>query len=333
MSAAVDAARAPGSDVAFTVGLFPYDRWGGVGAITEAVQAAEELGFAGVTLPDHVVMPVRPDRPPVSTVWYDDFVLATHLAAHTRRLRLLFNVLVVPYRPPVQLAKLIATLDVVSGGRLTVGVGTGWLRGEFRVLGVPHAERGAITDEYLRAMKVLWTEAEPSFDGHYTSFGRLAFEPRCHQQPHVPLWIGGSGRAPLRRVLELGDGWTPMAGSLEDLRAGVEWLRANAPRYGRDPDELALSFRVTFGGDDPDRDRAVAHASGSDGTDEEPRWDPDAIAGRVAALRELGFRWINVAFDWATPDEYVRRLTWFAQEVAPRVTSAPDAASPDRERG
>ena len=144
--------------------------------------------------------------PPVSTVWYDGFVLGAHLAAMTRRIRMVFNVLVVPYRPAIVLAKLVSTLDVVSGGRLTLGVGAGWIKGEFKALNIPYAERGAITSETLRAMKVLWTEEHPSFEGRYTSFSNIAFEPKCLQQPHVKIWIGGSGAAPLQRAVELGDG-------------------------------------------------------------------------------------------------------------------------------
>ncbi|MBI3744001.1 MAG: TIGR03619 family F420-dependent LLM class oxidoreductase, partial [Chloroflexi bacterium] len=230
--------------VHFSVGLFPYDRWGGIKPIADAAKHADDLGFYGLTFPEHIVMPVRPDVPPVSVMWYDNFVLASHVATLTKRIRLIFNVMVIPYRNPVVAAKLISTLDQVSNGRLTVGVGAGWLRGEFRVLGVNAEERGPLTDEYLRAMKVLWTEANPEFRGKYVSFSRFAFEPKCVQKPHVRLWMGGSGKAPMRRVIEIGDGWAPMTGDLPDLKRDISLIKERAIAAGRDPEALDFSYSL-----------------------------------------------------------------------------------------
>lgn len=298
----------------FHVSLFPYDRWNGIEAIGDAVLRAEELGFDGVSLPDHVVMPVRPDVPPVSTVWYDNFVLASHLATLTSRIRLIFNILVLPYRPPVQLAKLLSTLDVVSSGRITLGVGTGWLRGEFRILGIPFEERGAITDETLRAMKELWTQERPEFSGEYASFSGLAFEPKCVQRPHIPVWIGGSGPRALDRVVEHGDGWSPMVGELADLRRDIARIRERVRELGRDPSTLDFCFGIHTGKQDVERDRAVSHAAGASKT-ARVLDSADAVVEAIGRHSEAGFTQLELNVGWQEPADYHRQLEWLASEV------------------
>src|SRR5262249_4228933 len=167
-----------------------------------------------------------------------------------RRLRVLLSALIVPYRNPIVMAKALASLDVISKGRLTVTAGSGWLEREFDLLDVPYEERGARTDDHLEAMIALWTQDEPAYEGRFTRFSDITFEPKCVQRPHIPLMIGGSGHAVLRRVLRLGAGWAPMRGWATELRPDVEWLRDNAPAYGRDPSTLKLFTRIdVLGGD------------------------------------------------------------------------------------
>lgn len=306
----------------FELVLFPFDRWGGVEPIAHAAQAAEALGFDAVGISDHVIMPVRRDIAPVSVVWYDPFVLAAYLAARTERIGFTFSVLVLPYRPPIQTAKLISTLDTVSGGRLTVGVGTGHLRSEFRNLGIDRTRRGDLTDEYLDAMIELWTADNPQFSGPTVSFGSLAFQPRCVQRPHVPLWIGGSGPRALQRVLRVGQGWAPMVGTDEELRQSIAWLRGHAAGYGRNPDEFTLSYGINFGPQDPDQEQALGHATREGG--HLPGWidTPEQIIGRISDLRALGFSRFRFAFAWTDPDDFIRRLQWFSSQIMPEFRSA-----------
>ena len=305
------------SGVQFHLQSFPFDRWGGVEPIVEAARAADELGFAGIQIPDHVVMPERPDRKQIRRVWYDPLILATHIASHTRRLRLVFNILVVPYRPPVQTAKALATLDVVSGGRVTVGVGTGWNQREFDILGIPLSERGRMTDEHLRIMKDLWTRDEAGFERDGKEFRNFAFEPRCVQKPHIPFWIGGSGPRPMRRVLEHGNGWTPMVGSLDDLKSGVDWLREQLEARGRDPDSLDFCYFVTVGAGDSEIDGARTHASGGEVKATTAGDSPQAVIDSVGQLADIGFRQVTLHFEWQTPADYHRRIEWLAQHVLP----------------
>ncbi|MEE9286181.1 MAG: TIGR03619 family F420-dependent LLM class oxidoreductase [Dehalococcoidia bacterium] len=301
----------------FSINLFPYDRWGGIEPIVQAAQRADELGFFGITFPEHIIMPVRPDVPPVSAVWYDNFVLASHVASLTRRVRLIFNVMVVPYRPPVQMAKLVSTLDVVSQGRLILGVGAGWMRGEFRVLGLPHDERGAMTDEYLRAMRTLWTEENPEFQGKYVSFARLAFLPKCVQKPHVPIWVGGSGPRPLRRVVEMGDGWSPMVGTLEELARDIAWIKERVRAVGRDPDVLDFSYGVTIGERDEASEMASRHAARSERVARESASSADEAIAMVRRHQEAGLNHLGVGWKWEGLADYMERLEWFASEVLP----------------
>ena len=141
-------------------------------------------------------------------------------AGATSRVRLGTTVLILPYRNAVVTAKMISSLDALSDGRVVFGIGAGWVAAESATLGVPFAERGAMTDEYLAAMQELWTSPEPSFTGKYTQFGGLAFEPRPLQKPHPPIWVGGHSRAALRRTVQFGAAWHPINRPPDELRAG-----------------------------------------------------------------------------------------------------------------
>jgi probable F420-dependent oxidoreductase len=306
--------------VEFAVPLFPYDRWGGVDAIVEAAELADSVGVHALQFPDHVFMPLVPGKPDVSVVWHDNFVLGAYVAARTRRLRLIFNVLVIPYRPAILLAKAISTLDTVSRGRLTLGVGAGWLKGEFKLLGVPFDKRGALTDEYLRAMKALWTEEKPEFSGPTVSFSRIGFEPRCVQQPHVPLWIGGTGAAPWRRALELGDGWSPMVGTLLELAPQVARMKQELVARGRGAARFAFNSSLSFGETDALRETARRHASHTgDRTESNAPSTPDALVELVGRYAEAGFTHLSLSFAWERPADYLRKLEWLGAKVLPQL--------------
>jgi alkanesulfonate monooxygenase SsuD/methylene tetrahydromethanopterin reductase-like flavin-dependent oxidoreductase (luciferase family) len=179
--------------VRFSVQLYPWSRWPDLQSIGAVAKEAETLGFESVVFSEHLVTPLTGDEPPIGRPWPELYVPAGYLAGITSRLRFLFYATVVPYRHPILQASQIATLDQVSRGRLTVVAGIGWLREEFDALGVPFAQRGAPTEEYLAAMRGLWTREEFAFDGRYISFPKVARKPRCFQSPHVPIWIGGVG--------------------------------------------------------------------------------------------------------------------------------------------
>ena len=174
------------------------------------------------------------------------------IAAQTKRIRLVAAVLVVPHRPAVLAAKMLATLDVLSGGRLVVGIGAGWLKTEFdAVVTTPFAARGPVTDEYIDAFRVLWTEKAPRFAGRYTKFDGIVLEPKPVQQPHPPIWVGGESGPALRRTARVGAAWYPIGSNnkylldtLPRLRAGIARLRQAAAQAGRDAASVGVSYRV-----------------------------------------------------------------------------------------
>jgi probable F420-dependent oxidoreductase len=149
--------------------------------------------------------------------------------------------MVLPYRHPIVLAKELATLDVLSGGRVLVGVASGWLAEEFAMLGVPFRERGARMDEYLQVLRLLCTEERPTFNGRFVQLDEAAFFPKPVQKPHPPIWIGG-GEAAFPRIVRAGDGWiaAPRA-TLAELEADIAALRALAERAGRDPATIGVA--------------------------------------------------------------------------------------------
>jgi probable F420-dependent oxidoreductase len=171
----------------------------------DIAREAERLGFDALTVPEHIVLPPSLAQQ-MGGFWPDAMTAMAFVAGATTRIRVRSGVLVVPYHPPVQLAKAVATLDHLSGGRVMLNVGVGMARGEFEALGVPFTARGRLTDEYISAMKALWSDAEHvSFDGREVSFRDVVFAPKPRQRPHPPLWFGGRSAPALRRALRLGD--------------------------------------------------------------------------------------------------------------------------------
>lgn len=185
---------------------------------------AEELGYASVWVSDHILVPEQFGSE-YGPEFLDPFVCLSFAAAETSRVKLGTTVVVVPVRSPFAQAKMLSTLDYLSGGRVIFGIGVGWDHEEFEALGVPFAERGALTDEYLDIMRELWCSDAPVFDGHYHQFRGAAFEPKPVQQP-ISIWVGGYGPAAVRRTARLGDAWHPSEMSPEKIAVGYEKLKS-----------------------------------------------------------------------------------------------------------
>ena len=223
-------------------------------ALRSLAQRAEELSFDSAWVSDHIILPrqvdsfypyspdgvpgFNPDQP-----YYDPLSTLNFLAGCTHRLRLGTHVLIIPYRNPVLTAKMIATLDTLSEGRVTLGVGVGWMEEEFLAMGLDtFADRGAVTNEYLRLFKELWTKENPEFSGKFVQTSGAGFLPKPVQQPHPPIWIGGHTGPALRRAAELGDGWMPIGLrppavlEPEEMAAKITQLRRLTVRAGRAED-------------------------------------------------------------------------------------------------
>ncbi len=295
--------------------LFPFDRFPDPQDFVDVTKAGEAAGFYAVELADRLLLPRVAGKRFMNESWPDGITLAAYLAAATTRIELLFDVRVVPWDSPFRVAKALATLDVLSRGRVLCGVGVGAHRDEFEQLGVPYDQRGALLDESLRAIKELWTAETPTFQGERLAFSNVSFLPKPVQKPHIPLLIGGTGPRPLRRVVELGDGWTPMRGTLEQVRDGIRWIRSRAERAGRDPDSFHFGFNGLAVGVDPDVIKA-RRLAGDTTSQARERTATETIA-EVERWRDAGVNYLTIVFPFRSPADYVEQLERFAREVMP----------------
>ncbi len=297
----------------FGIMLFPFDRFAGPEDFAAVARTAEELGFYAVELPDRLLLPRVPGKRFMNEVWPDGIALAAYLSARTRRIRFFFNVRVVPWDNPFRLAKALATLDVVSGGRVLCGVGAGTHRDEFEQLGVPFDGRGARLDESLRVMRVLWTQETPEYAGREYSFSNVSFLPKPVQKPHIPILIGGSGPRVERRVVELGDGWTPMRGTPEQLAQAIGRIRAAARADGRDPN----GFQFGFNGFAIGVDKAVLKArrlAGDVGAEARER-TPEETVRAIERYRAAGLNYLTIILPFRDAADYQAKLHKFAGDV------------------
>ena len=199
-------------------------------------RAAEEAGFESVWTGEHVVLPdpqAPPSPAPPQTPMLDPAVALAHLAAHTRRIRLATGIIILPQRNPLVLAKELASVDVVSGGRLIAGVAAGYLKAEFDALGIPFTEKGPRASEAIEVLRALWTQDQPSFRGRYWSFSGIQAKPLPVQKPHPPIVVGGHSPGAFRRAVSHGNGWYGFALDLaraKECIAGLEKARKDEER-------------------------------------------------------------------------------------------------------
>jgi probable F420-dependent oxidoreductase len=228
------------------LGLYGLHRGSSIDPDTLARRAglAEEAGFESLWVGDHIALPGG-QRDPAAEPRLEAVVALAHMAALTTRVRLGFGVIVLPQRQPVLLAKQLSSIDAVSRGRVTVGVGVGYIEPELRALGASLAERGSRTDEYLAAMRVLWDEPVPSFAGSYVAFEGVIQRPRPVQQPHPPIVIGGHSPSAYRRAILSGNGWYGWDLDPEETAAKLGELRETAKRVERPAELGELEITVT----------------------------------------------------------------------------------------
>jgi probable F420-dependent oxidoreductase len=228
-------------------------------------RAAETAGFESLWVADHVVLPDPPvpGRPmPPDQRLLDPIVALTYLAAHTSRIRLATGVIILPQRQALVLAKQLASLDVLSNGRLIFGLGVGWCEPEMRAVGMPFAERGRIADDYLSAMRAVWTQAKPSYHGPYVSFDGIQAMPRPVQTPTPPIVVGGRTPPAFRRAVTQAHGWYGFGLDVGDTQKLVGALRETGQRNQRPPELGPLEISVTPPGyETPDQATLDAYAA------------------------------------------------------------------------
>jgi probable F420-dependent oxidoreductase len=268
--------------------------------VVRLAQAADELGFDFVTAQDHSVAPRQWAADGGGQTWYEPFVVLSYAAAVTKRVRLLTDVVIVPYRSPFQLAKIAASLDQLSGGRLILGVGVGYLEEEFKILGASFADRGARTDDAIEVLKRCWTEEWVDVSTPYFAAKDVSISPRPLQSPRPPIWVGGNSWRALRRAVEHADGWTPFRGDPDRVREALRRARDDYGLSAGSPFDIAMPLR-----------KGVHREDGS--------LDIDSIRRQVDALAEAGVTHVKIGFRAASPEEYVSKMVAFASEVIQRT--------------
>ncbi len=294
-------------------------------SLAEIARRGDQLGFYCMVAPDHIIQPTKISSAYPYTVsgdfgggtrsegeWPEQLTTLAFLAGITQRIRLVTSVMIVPYRNPILTAKMLATIDMLSKGRLTVGVGVGWMEEEFEALDAPpFARRGAVTDEYLRAFKELWTSDDPHFEGEFCRFSGITFLPKPTQKPHPPIWVGGQSRLAIRRAAQLGDAWHPVGAipaaplEPEELSQKLVTLQRYAEEAGRDPKEIEVAMKA------PLYDTSLSSA----GDRRRFSGSPDQVLQDVKTYSDIGVD--HLIFDIRGPDlsQSLERMEWFAQEV------------------
>ncbi len=226
-------------------------------SLKKVAAAAEELDFDSVLIGDHIVIPKKINTPwpydeyvggqtPYAVYtemeWLDPFDTMAFLAAITERIRLGISVVIVPYRHPFDVARRVATIDVLSGGRFIMGIGVGWLEEEFRLLNIPFKERGARTREYIAVMQALWTQDAPRFSGKFVELNEdVNVLPRPLQKPHPPIWVGGESKPAMRRVVSFGNGWHCGLVLPKRIPGLLDQIKGLMEEAGRDFNELEIT--------------------------------------------------------------------------------------------
>jgi probable F420-dependent oxidoreductase len=297
--------------------------------IETLVRRAEELGFGHLSVSDHLVVPRSIEsRYPYSEsgAWpgaasgecLEQFTLLAHLAAISSKPRLITAVAVIPYRGAVHTAKIAATIDVLSQGRMILGAGAGWLKEEFEALGVPpFEERGRVTDEYLQAFKILWTQDDPRFAGRHVQFANISFLPKPVQKLHPPIWVGGESPPALRRTVRYGDTWFPIGNNPRHpldtaarLAEGIKRLHQVAEQNGRDPSSIGLAYYA--GWFDETKTVQLEH-----GQRRLLTGSPAQIAEDIAALGDLGVRDLVLNLQRETLEQSLASMQHFVDEIRP----------------
>lgn len=290
--------------------------------LTAILETAESLGFASTMVADHVILPTKIDSPYPYTVkgnflsqgeCFEQLALMSFVAARTETMRIVSSVMIVPHRNPVFNAKSLATIDVLSEGRVTVGIGVGWMEEEFKALDTaPFKARGAVTDEYVDIFRKLWTGKPVSYEGEYYSFDEVICEPVPVQEGGPPIWIGGHSNPALRRVAKLGDGWHPVGATAAsplppaEMREKLDKIKGMMDANGRDFSKLEVSYKAPIydGGVPPEGEERRLFTGGK-----------DAALSDIAEFEAIGVDELVFDFRAETLSEAIERMQQFGEDI------------------
>lgn len=293
----------------YPAAMAPWESQASGANVMRFARKADELSWDWLTIPEHLIMPT--DMVSVMGARYAEGIAAAAvLCGATRRIHLLTYILALPYRHPLLLAKQISTMEFLAGGRFTLGTAVGHLEKEFEALGVPFEERGRITDEYLQALKEIWTSDKPRFKGEFISFDDIVFEPKPVQKPHPPIYIGGNTKVAMRRAVRYGDGWIPWLVTAADLPGCIEYMKS-LPEW----EEKAARFEIlvtttAYNVEDySHRDRGETEIAG----------DRDSVLREIEALKKAGATSVQVMPPKvATFEQSLEWIEWYDSEIIPK---------------
>jgi len=290
--------------------------------LSEMLRVAERAGFSSVMISDHIILPTRIESAYPYTVkgdfvsegdCFEQLTLMAFVAGRSEKLRIVSSVMIVPHRNPIFTAKALATIDVVSDGRLVVGIGVGWMAEEFKALeAAEFRHRGGVTDEYIDIFKQLWRGEPVSYRGQFYSFDEVVCQPTPVQRPGPPIWIGGHSNPALRRVARYGDGWHPVGATAasplppEEMREKLGRIEQLMAAEGRDFSRLQVSYKapVYDGGVPPKGAERRLFTGGA-----------DAVLADVATFEDLGVHELVFDFRTSSLSECVERMERFGEEI------------------
>ncbi len=286
----------------------PWERTSGGAEVLRYARKADSLSWDWLTIPEHVLMPCDMVEH-MGTRFVEAMAASAALMGATTRIHMLTYILPVVYRHPLLLAKQVATMEFLAGGRFTLGTAVGHLEKEFEALNVPFEKRGQMTDEYIRVLKEAWTSDRPSFDGEFVKFQDVVIEPKPVQKPHPPIFIGGNSKPAMRRAAKLGDGWIPWLVTAETLPECIAYMKG-LPEYQEKADRFEiLVTTTTYAQDDHHRAYGKTHLSA----------DRDGVLREIEGLKKAGATSVQVRPpNTDTLEQCLEWLEWYDQEIIPQ---------------
>lgn len=286
----------------FGITLPNFGKYADRNEIIKIALTAEELGFDSIWVSDHIIIPESHEG--FGDIFYEPLVTLSFLASITKDIKLGSSVIILPYRNPVVLAKMISTLDQLSGGRVILGVGAGWLEREFQALGVPFSNRGKMTGEFISILKTLWTQENPSFKGKYFNFSDIKFLPKPVQKPHPPIWVGGGSDKAIKRAVDYGDGWHPVGLTPQKLGEKLKNIHAADVKDG-----FTISLRRNL---EINKDKSIS-------PDDTLRGSTEKIVKGIKDYKQLGVNHLILHMLSGTPEGVLNTMRQFSTEIKPQI--------------
>lgn len=293
----------------YPAAMAPWEPRAGGAEVLRYARKADTLSWDWLTIPEHIVMPTEMQEV-MGSRFAEGISAAAVLMGATQRIHMLTYILALPYRHPLVLAKQIGTMEFIAGGRFTLGTAVGHLEHEFEALNVPFHKRGAITDEYLKALKEIWTSDQPQFDGEFVKFSNIVVEPKPIQKPHPPIFIGGNSKPAMRRAAEFGDGWIPWLVTSEDLPGCIDYMKS-LPAYEEKADRFEILVTTTA--------YNVEDYSHAESGETHVSADRDSVLREIESLQKAGATSVQVMPPKVdTFEQCLDWIEWYDKEIIPQ---------------